>query len=188
MIHFKNRLFGYPLMALILLGFLFLSAQWSDHALYIGVIQIEHQEDTALSTMDIKVFSDDLQNALKNEFDWKQLPKVSVACDAHTNAIEQYFQNHLTISINKEPISITLQDCTNNTEVYILSYTLSTPKKWETLTLKADFLMELFPTQTNVLQVQYQSAKSKTMQPFFGKMVKRQYQLEFEIGAMTQGK
>ena len=143
-----------------------------DHALYIGVIKIEHQEGSTLSNLSIKVFSDDLHNALKNEFDWKELPTISVACGIHSAALQQYFENHLTIWINNEPVSLELQTCENNSEVYILNYTFSPPSKWQTLTLQADFLMELYPTQSNVLQVQYKANNVQEFQSYFGRMVK----------------
>lgn len=154
----------------------------SDHALYIGVIKIEHQEDTALTTMDIKVFSDDLQNALKNEFGWKELPNISIACEEHTDVLLQYFQNHLSLFINNKPVSLALQTCKNDSEVYILRYTFAAAKKWTSLTLQADFLMELFPTQSNVLQVQYQvTGSAGTTQPYFGRMTKGKERVYFDM-------
>ena len=152
--------------------FILTAYQPVDHALYIGVIHIEHQEGSTLSKMDIKVFSDDLQNALKNEFNWKELPDLSVACEVHSTALQQYFQKHLTIWINKEPVYPQLQTCDNNSEVYILKYTFSTPNKWQTLDLQADFLMELYPTQSNVLQVKYKTSNVQEFQSYFGRMVK----------------
>ncbi len=158
----------FPIVLLLIIT----ASRPADHALYIGVINIEHQEGTSISKMAIKVFSDDLQNGLKNEFNWKELPNLSVACDVHSIALQQYFQNHLTIWINKEPVYLQLQTCENNSEVYLLSYTFSTPSKWQSLDLQADFLMELYPTQSNVLQVKYKASNVQDFQSYFGRMVK----------------
>ena len=105
----------FPIVLLLIIT----ASRPADHALYIGVINIEHQEGTSISKMAIKVFSDDLQNGLKNEFNWKELPNLSVACDVHSIALQQYFQNHLTIWINKEPVYLQLQTCENLSLIHI---------------------------------------------------------------------
>lgn len=155
------------LFSIILFNLLNLIEIHSDfHALYISVIQIQHHENSPKATVNIKVFTDDFQSALRNEFSDYQPVLEEILCEEKSHHIKPYFDKHFNININKQKQELTFLNCQKEGEVYWLKFELEVPKKWETLKVEADFLMELFPTQSNILNVEYQGEKR------FGRMTK----------------
>lgn len=142
----------------------------ADHAIYIGTIKIHHQEQDKHTTIDVKVFSDDLQNALKSKLQLTYLPDLLTLCSDSTNSLQTYFNQHLQLEINDQKVTSTLSDCQMVNDVHLLQFQIDSPVKWEKLKVTANFLMELFPTQSNVLQVQYEKNKSTKAASYFGRM------------------
>ncbi|MEM9897420.1 MAG: DUF6702 family protein [Bacteroidota bacterium] len=103
----------------------------SDHAIYISVLEIDNQR------MKVKVFSDNLNDAIRND----------------ANSIEGYFQKKIKLKVNEMNVSFTLDEVTEEGDSYWITFKLSTPNKWNSFYLEADYFMELFPDQTNVVKV-----------------------------------
>ena len=130
----------------------------NNHALYIGVIQLEAQKDTT-ALISLKVFSDDLQTALQNAYGFKEIEATTEICSAQSSIIQSYFESNLQIVINGASSSLQLDDCQVINDVHLLYFKLNTPVKWEELRITAPFFMEVFPTQSNVLHVSYKGTK-----------------------------
>jgi hypothetical protein len=130
-----------------------------DHALYISVIQIQQIAEKSPVQINIKVFTDDLQSALRNEFSDYSPVLEEILCQEKRVFISAYFSKHLTIQINEKNCHLTLMDCQKEGEVYWLKFEMENSEKWEKLKVKADFFMELFPTQSNIVNVAYGGEK-----------------------------
>ncbi len=124
-----------------------------SHALYLSVIQINHEPDTEKAQINIKVFTDDLQSALRNAFeDYPIVPETEL-CEKNQRFFEPYFSKHFKCTINGEPLHLNYKNCQKENDVYWLTFEMSCPKNWTEVLISADFFMELFPTQTNVLSL-----------------------------------
>lgn len=123
-----------------------------DHAIYISVVEIEHESDGA-ALISIKVFSDDISDAIFNHSQNRLKFEPNAACSGHKNEITQYFDEHLKISINDKDVELLLRNCEINGESVWFNFKADSPNKWNELTIKDDHLMELFPTQTNIFNV-----------------------------------
>jgi hypothetical protein len=44
-------------------------------------------------------------------------------------------------------------------DVYLLEFIMDCEKVWNNLEIKADYFMELFPTQSNIIQIEYKNEK-----------------------------
>jgi len=169
-------------ISLLTYGFLSLCFFLSpSHAIYIGTIKITHHQAKESTTMEVKVFSDDLQNALKNEYQLDYLPKISTICNDADHNLNRYFDKHLQVWVNDQQLPFQLVDCTVVNDVHLLHFTFDASSKWQTVKVKANFFMELFPAQTNVLQVSYEGIKSSTSIPQFGRMTLGQETLELSF-------
>jgi len=123
------------------------------HALYIGVIQITMEE---IMTIQVKVFSDDLQAILQNEVGYQATGATDDLCMLQMEHLQQYFQRTLQVHINELPIDLVLNDCEQINDVHLLQFkAIDCPLTWQQVAIKANFFMELFPTQSNVLQLHY---------------------------------
>jgi len=130
-----------------------------DHALYIGVIQIDHKNLGLTAGVNVKVFADDLQSALRNAFPAYEPAAQDSFCAKNGKSIKDYFAGHLQVGINGIAASMSLKDCHRENDVYWLTFDMPCPHKWEIVTISADFFMELFPTQSNVVNVMYGEEK-----------------------------
>lgn len=144
------------------------------HGLYLSTIKITHQNNNpeksgqATNTdIQLKVFTNDLQDVIHNF-----APKQFKASDEkqffyiHQKQIEQYFSQHLICQINAQNIPIGKATYELKNDVYLINFILTTPKEWKTISIKADYFMELFPTQSNIIHIENGSEKR------FGKMSK----------------
>ncbi|MDN5213863.1 hypothetical protein QQ020_17445 [Fulvivirgaceae bacterium BMA12] len=139
--------------ALVLFNTFHQSSLPDDHAIYIAVIQLEHQPNDITANLQVKVFTDDLQDALKNKFQG-EIRLINVSENGEeAKRITAYFAGHLKFEINDQRADYQLQRITVENDAHWFDFTLKGPRKWDKLEVTADFLMELFPKQSNIFQV-----------------------------------
>lgn len=92
---------------------------------------------------------------MRNEF--SEFKKVSgnEFCNAQFSLIERYFSNHFQIKINEELQVLNFQSCRKEKEIFWLKFEISDTENWESVEVFADFFMELFPDQSNVVSVYF---------------------------------
>lgn len=127
----------------------------ADHAIYIGVIQVLHDASAASAEVNVKVFTDDMQNALRNAFkNYEVIPEERI-CARQQELLAAYFAEHLTFDVNGTGVEMNLKSCTKENDVYWLTFDISCPPQWSKLRVEADFFMELFPTQSNMVSLHH---------------------------------
>ncbi|NJN42347.1 MAG: hypothetical protein HC811_09120 [Flammeovirgaceae bacterium] len=109
--------------------------------------------------MKVKVFTDDLEDALRNMHAQPFSLPDEKACMAQKTYLEKYFATHLKIKINKKELSYQLTGCEKFDDAVWLSFEGSSPQSWKEISITADFLVELFPTQTNVINLSVNGKK-----------------------------
>ena len=143
--------------AQIITTLLFFSASWpdikSEHALYISVIEITHNSQSQVAKLTIKVFTDDMQSALRNALKSEVIIHPQLLCTEHYDDVAQYFKAHMSLLINDSPVNLEMQTCEHVGDIYQIDFVLDCPSEWNELEISADFLMELFPTQTQMVHV-----------------------------------
>ena len=127
----------------------------SDHAIYLGVIQVLHEKAQERAEVNVKVFTDDMQNALRNAFeDYEVIPEEEI-CARQQGLLAAYFAEHLNFDVNGTGVEMNLKSCTKENDVYWLIFDMPCPAHWSKLHVEADFFMELFPTQSNVVSLHH---------------------------------
>ncbi|HHH49469.1 MAG TPA: hypothetical protein ENK52_00655 [Saprospiraceae bacterium] len=146
------------------------------HGLYLSTIKITHQNNSTATDIQLKVFTNDLQDVIHNfapeEFkasDEKQFFYI------HQKQIEQYFAQHLICQFNSQNIPIGQASYELKNDVYLVNFILETPKEWKTISIKANYFMELFPMQSNIIHIE--NGKEKR----FGKLSKNSENLKFSF-------
>ena len=170
----KNRISLLPFLFL-LLSFPLESSSPLAHAIYIGVIDIYHQATKNQTTITIKVFQDDLKDAIKNAAPSKRLATDSLFFEMHFNNIESYFQQHFQSYINEQLLVLKLKKGERKNDVFWLNFKAKCPEEWQNIKIKANFFMELFPTQSNMLYIQEGEQKR------FGRLTKSRESQSFEF-------
>jgi len=132
----------------------------SDHALYLAVIQVDHRNGGANAEITVKVFMDDLQNALRNfsaaDF---SISAPEECCEKNYRLAAAYFSEHLSCRINGRPLTMALRDCRPEGDVFLLQFDMGCPVDWQELDMKADLFMEIYPTQSNVVSILHGAEK-----------------------------
>jgi len=126
------------MLSLFLTSFYLISSGISyDHAIYISVLEIDDQR------LHVKVFTDNLEDAIRND----------------ANSIEGYFQKRIRLQINEQNIPFSLDEVVEEGDSYWISFRVETPGHWHSFYLEADYFMELFPDQINVVKVLYEKTQ-----------------------------
>lgn len=135
---------------MLLILYYFLSAFTgliSDHAIYLSTINVDLDE--RVISAEIKVFEDDLRDALRADFG---APIDTASYDFLENAFT-YFDKHVKIEINKERVDFNPVTIQRVGESYHFIMKSDIIKPISLLTFDVDYFLELFPVQQNVLHV-----------------------------------
>ena len=159
-------------MALVF-SILWISLNWGspDHAIYIGVIEIQHIAEIPSATVRVKVFSDDLHSAVRNKVGAEIDPVVEMLCLTGTEQVLAYFQEHLTLSVNGNELALENTACSFEGDAHWLDFTVQCPTNWESISIEADFFMEIYPTQTQMIHMN-ENGKNYTLRLTKSRVVK----------------
>ncbi len=145
---------------------------WREHALYLGTLQLKYEAQSPEALLDVKVFSDDLQSAIRNAYEDFQTGPLNNLFTQNRPLIEVYFKEHLQLKINDTAQVLKLYRHEQINDTHILQFAISCPHSWKHVVLTGDFFMELFPNQINVVSVSYLEQKQ------FARLNKQQPQCE----------
>jgi hypothetical protein len=130
-----------------------------DHEFYVSVIEVSHSEQTQTVRFKCRIFSDDLQTGLQSEFDLASTPPLQGLCTDQKDHLTQFFSNHVTVAINGIDKEINALNCSSDGDVHTLEWQVDSVARIYTLKLKADYLMDVYPGQTQM--VQFSSGEQK---------------------------
>lgn len=125
-----------------------------EHAIYISVIKIQHEQNQPQATIFMRVFTDDLKSALRNKFGYESITDKLSFCTDYENYINRYFKKQFTCLINNSSVEYQLSNCEKTEDVYQLEFVMECPEKWDSAKITAPFFMELFPNQSNVVHLE----------------------------------
>jgi len=124
-----------------------------NHALYIGMVELHFPEKGNTATLQVRVFADDLKSGVRAAFPARFRPAEGEKwLELHRKSVENYFRQKLVFRHGNKTLELSLTQVRQENEMFHLDFVLQCPKGWETLHLRADFLAELFPTQSNVVK------------------------------------
>ncbi|MCB0489627.1 MAG: DUF6702 family protein [Cyclobacteriaceae bacterium] len=124
-----------------------------DHAIYLSVVEVAHETNSATASVKVKVFTDDISDAVSSMYGERVNLVANVSLDQVSQKVAGYFGEHLQLSLNGRPVALKLTQLEPMSDAIWFHFEISCPQRWDELTVKADYLMELFPTQSNVLSI-----------------------------------
>ena len=135
-----------------------LSATPGDHAIYLSVVEVNHVVNEQSVSIRIKVFSDDLQDVLRNHKN-ENNPDVAAGETAQDQLAQEYFNQNLKIAVDSTPLKLKLVSITEENDATFLQFESSTSPSWTSIDINAPYFTELFPTQINTFKVTYGGKK-----------------------------
>lgn len=123
-----------------------------SHAIYLSVTDGEVTEEAL--HFKVKVFSNDLKDALKNHDPSAYQPAgLSQFFLQNEPLAKRYFEEHFQLWNGEQPLELQLESFTIEGDAHFISFRSVVPNNFKELTVKASFFMELFPTQINVVKM-----------------------------------
>lgn len=127
---------------------------WNDssHGIYLSHTEIEVTEGGV--NIQVKVFSNDLQNVLKNhDLSAYKPADLNKYFSLNEKLAERYFNDYLQLWNEDSPLTLKLEGFSIEGDAHFIQLSTSLPKNSNSLTVKANLLTEIFPTQINVVKV-----------------------------------
>lgn len=142
------------MIKIILLLLCVLSPVKDDHALYISVAEMSFSDGEV--NIDLKVFSNDLFDALKN---WKT-DISSTPRNISIDDVQGYFDQHLVLSAGQQSILIKCDRVESTGDAHFIHFTGFLNNPVEPIKIKAAYFFELFPAQQNILKIKKDEKQS----------------------------
>jgi len=135
------------------------SYPFADHALYLSLVEVDHKNFGSTATIKIKVFANDMEDAIMNASNKRIDFLDPTNCTKDKPMVEAYFLEHFMYTINGERATLVFTKCEPNGDAVWFYFKINCPDRWSQVDIKADFLMELFPTQSNVITIYHGEEK-----------------------------
>lgn len=117
------------------------------HAVYISVVEINQQE------IRVKVFQDDLQDALRNFNPKSPAIRTNFHCGESGELLSRYFSQKLKVEVNDQNLELDFGSCSEEGDSYWITFITNGPEEWHSISVKDNHFMELFPTQSNIIKI-----------------------------------
>lgn len=127
------------------------------HALYISVVELKI-DDGEKAKVTIKVFEDDIADAVRAEFRLSNIPRDGTYSPKDLKQIDAYFKNHIFLISQSDTIKFNLIGHSSEDQSVWIEMESDKP----ILSIEecyADFLIELFPAQVNMLHLELNGKK-----------------------------
>ena len=124
-----------------------------SHAIYISVINVDHLPGSESAELCLKVFSDDLLDALRVFSPESEIHSES-DLKKHVDSLLSEFGNyHFQFTINGQQSEMTYLRSEDNGESTFLYYQMKCPKKWSEVVAQSNLLIDIFPDQKNIIRI-----------------------------------
>ncbi|MEP1093733.1 MAG: DUF6702 family protein [Cyclobacteriaceae bacterium] len=124
-----------------------------DHAIYIAVVELNHNSEKLESFLSVKVFADDLQDVIRNFNPEYVKANGEDFVNKNERDISKYFAEHLRFNVNNEFEKMEFTSSQAVGDTYFLNFRIQSDAQWENVQITADFFTEIFHDQSNVLTV-----------------------------------
>lgn len=144
------------------------------HSFYLSVIEVQYPVEDGNTALRIKVFSNDLQNAVSEHYHTDKLIDQSQLCTESLEQVTGYLSQHVQVQLDGVPVTLKIRDCRIEGDSHWFTFQISA-KPWKEIVLSADFFMELFPTQTHVVNLSFGGKRQ------FARLTKDKKSCRFEL-------
>ena len=142
-----------PLILLLLLPFTL-----QAHKFYTSVTQLDFNPSEKCFQVTMNVFIDDLEAALTQEN--KQVVKWKSDQPALNTLLLKYLSKHLNVKLNQKPASqFRFIGTKEQKDLLIIYFEIPVEKTLKNIEITDTFLMDKFPIQSNIVNLNYQDKK-----------------------------
>lgn len=144
-----------PIQVLLLL---LLPFTLQAHKYYSSVTQLDFNPSEKCFQVTMNVFIDDLEAALTQEN--KQVVKWKSDQPALNTLLLKYLNKHFNVKLNQKPASqFRLIGTKEKKDLLIIYFEIPVEKTLKNIEITDTFLMDMFPIQSNIVNLNYQDKK-----------------------------
>lgn len=125
----------------------------SLHPLHVSVTEIEYDEKDRALEMMMRVFIDDLELTLKNKYQNPNLDILNPKERTVDQMMGDYFKEHFAIKLDDKPMSHAYLGHEREGEVFIFYIEISKVKKFSSIYVLNNVIMETYDDQSNLIHV-----------------------------------
>jgi hypothetical protein len=152
---------------LIMLSFFAFNAASDDahnipHTIYVSVTSVYFPNDGTQPELKIRLFFDDLQRCVKEEWALKEIPDLGFFAGEN---MDRYLNKHLKISLDTTVIAYKMESLEEDGEaisIHMIPSVLvpdSLAKVWKKMTVQTDLFVNQIEQQQNLVRVRYESKR-----------------------------
>ena len=143
-----------------------------DHAIYISVIEINHAPHSEEASIQFKIFKDDLNDAIRNQYQ-KVYQIDSLQNFDYQQNIGDYLNHHFTLFVNRNNANFHSFNFALEGDAVFIHAVFESQPEWQQVTIQSDLLLDLFPTQQNMVHIK-NGAENR-----FAKLSQNKQQVDF---------
>lgn len=123
------------------------------HKFYVSITKIEYVKEKNSLQIIIKIFIDDIEDALQQRYD----PSISLDAKKETEAADEDLKNYilqkLKIKVNGKPVQLNYIGKEYDTDMVVAYMEVKDVKELKTIEIENKVLMEVFPEQQNIIHL-----------------------------------
>ena len=123
------------------------------HPIHVSVAEIEMDEKDKRLEIMMRVFTDDLELTLRKATNQPELDLLSLSEKARNEMISSYLKNHFKISLDGKAQKISYLGHEQEDPALIFYIEVANVKKWKTIQVQDDIIMEIHDDQSNLVHV-----------------------------------
>lgn len=124
------------------------------HPIHVTVTEIEYDEKSKALEIMMRVFTDDLETALREKSNQPELDLLeSKNGQAADQLISGYLRDHFKISLDQKIQNIKYLGHETEGDAFIFYLEVPDVKKWKTINIFNDILTDLYEDQSNLVHV-----------------------------------
>jgi hypothetical protein len=123
------------------------------HPLHVSVTEIEMDEKDKRLEIMMRVFIDDLELTLRQNLHQPALDILSLSENGRDEIVSDYLKDHVKLSLDSKIQKIKYIGHEQEESAFIFYVEVSNVKKWKTIQVQNDIIMNTFSDQSNLVHV-----------------------------------
>lgn len=125
------------------------------HPLHVSVTEIEMDEKDKRLEIMIRIFTDDLELSLRQKLNQPELDLLSQSEKARDEMVSGYLKDHFKITLDGKPQRANYLGHEQEDLALIFYIEVPNVKKWKTIQIQNDIIMETHADQSNLVHVTF---------------------------------
>ncbi|MEM6801480.1 MAG: DUF6702 family protein [Bacteroidota bacterium] len=145
-------------MNLFVLLWSFFSMSMPPHAFYVSVVDIAYEESSGELGVKIKLFANDLEDGIRAS-QQKIIKLQDGVSSTEASVVHSYLLSKVELLLDGKPAPLSMISCKQEGDAVFSIYEGKVPFSPKKLEIKNSILIELFPTQKNIVRLKAKGAQ-----------------------------